>query len=70
MSFHFNKSDPGHTPPGYQMMKYLQKNFCQSISETPTRRKEKTSQPISKLFTLHANAWQGRYWSHKRLKQK
>ena len=39
------------------MVKYFPNKFCQSISETPKKRKRKqTAQTIAKHFTLHASA--------------
>ena len=37
--------------------KTLRKNFCQSITETPAKRKRRKTirKPIAKFFVLHAN---------------
>ena len=57
VAYHINKSDSGRTLPGWQMMKYLQKNFWRSVTELGWRKKEwKTRTAIAKLFTLHAKA--------------
>ena len=37
-------------------MKYSQKSYCHSVSETQGRRTRRKSQAIVKLFVLHAKA--------------
>ena len=42
------------------MIKFWKKNFCQSVSETPARRRrgkrQKNNETAAKLFNLKANA--------------